>query len=116
MNAQVIHIIDTYLTRLLPSSSASERLKPCSSLRRLAVVGILCLLVGLQSTQYATATTKEDLFKLYAHSRIIDYKVTEAPDNVKNPATTWACRCRLLAYPSGHLKPRQSREHRSRRP
>lgn len=76
MYAQLIHILDTYLTRLLPSSSASERLKACSSLRRLAVVGILCLFIGLQSThiQIAEAATKSDYFKLYAHSRLIDEK------------------------------------------
>ena len=89
MNAQLIHIFDSYLTRLLPSSSASERLKPCGSLRRLAVVGILCLLVGLQSTQYATATTKEDLFKLYAHSRIIDYKQYRCLSSIIHKESRW---------------------------
>jgi len=77
------------LTLMLPSSSASERLKPCSSLRRLAVVGILCLLVGLQSTQYAKAATKEDLFKLYAHSRIIDYKQYRCLSSIIHKESRW---------------------------
>ena len=89
MNAQLIHILDSYLTRLLPSSSASERLKPCSSLRRLAVVGILCLLVGLQSTQIATASTKEDLLRLYAHSRIINYKQYRCLDSIITKESHW---------------------------
>ena len=64
-----------YLTALLPSSSASERLKACSSLRRLAVVGILCLFIGSLSLQMQHAqatTTSVDHYKLYAHSRIIN--------------------------------------------
>ena len=74
--AQLIHILATYLTSLLPSSSASERLKPYSSLRRLAVWGVFCLLVGSQSLQMqpVQAATQADHFKLYAHSRIIDWK------------------------------------------
>lgn len=89
MRAQVIHIIDYHLTALLPSSSASERLKPCSSLRRLAVVGILCLLVGLQSTQYANAASRSDYFKLYAHSRIIDSKQYECFTKIIFKESRW---------------------------
>ena len=73
--AQLIHNLATYLTPLLPSSSASERLKACSSLRRLAVVGILCLFVGSLSLQMQHAqATETDQYRLYAHSRIINYE------------------------------------------
>lgn len=65
------------LTRVLPSSSASERLKPCSSLRRLAVVGSLCYFIASLSLQMQTAyahnETDANHYKLYAHSRIIDW-------------------------------------------
>ena len=73
--AQLIHIFDSYLTSPLPSSSASERLKPYSSLRRLAVWGAFCLLVGSQSLlmQPVQAATLADQYKLYAHSRILDW-------------------------------------------
>jgi len=79
------------LTLMLPSSSASERLKPCSSLRRLAVVGILCLFIGSQSTQVqpAQASTKEDLFKLYAHSRIIEYKQYQCLSSIIHKESRW---------------------------
>jgi hypothetical protein len=64
----------TYLTPLLPSSSASERLWPCSSLRRLVVWGVLCLCIASLSIQMQPAQAKSiDHYKLYAHSRIIDY-------------------------------------------
>ena len=63
------------LTRLLPSSSASERLKPCSSLRRLAVVGILCSFIASLSIQMQTANASDtDMLKLYAHSRLVNDK------------------------------------------
>ena len=73
--AQLIHNLATYLTPLLPSSSASERLKACSSLRRLAVVGILCIFIGSLSLQMQHAqATDTDQYRLYAHSRIINYE------------------------------------------
>jgi hypothetical protein len=75
--AQVIHKIDLSLTRSLPSSSASERVCACSSLKRLAVRGVLCLLVGslVLQVQPAQATqTNPEYLKLYAHSRIINEK------------------------------------------
>ena len=63
----------TYLTSLLPSSSASERLKACSSLRSLAVVGILCLFLSSMVLQMQPAqATNTDQYKLYAHSRLIN--------------------------------------------
>lgn len=63
----------TYLTCLLPFSSASERLKACSSLRRLAVWGVLCLFIGSQSLLMQPAQANDvDMYKLYAHSRIIN--------------------------------------------
>lgn len=65
----------TYLTGLLPSSSESERLQACSSLRRVVVWGVLCLFVGSLSLQMqpAEATSNADHYKLYAHSRIINF-------------------------------------------
>ena len=64
----------TSLTGLLPSSSASERLWPCSSLRRLVVWGVLCLLQAALVLQMQPAQAKSiDHYKLYAHSRIINY-------------------------------------------
>ena len=63
----------TYLTSLLPSSSASERVYACSSLRRLAVVGILCCFTASLSLQMQPAqATDADQYKLYAHSRLVN--------------------------------------------
>ena len=63
----------TYLTPVLPSSSASERVYACSSLRRLAVVGILCCFTASLSLQMQPAqATNADQYKLYAHSRLVN--------------------------------------------
>lgn len=73
-NAQKSVDNSTYLTRLLPSSSESERLKACSSLRRVVVWGVLCLFIGSLSLQMQPAqATTIDHYKLYAHSRIIQW-------------------------------------------
>ena len=72
-HAGVIHNVAMYLTSLLPSSSASERVCACSSLRRLAVVGILCCFTASLSLQMQPAqATNTDQYKLYAHSRLIN--------------------------------------------
>jgi hypothetical protein len=61
------------LTLMLPSSSASERVCACSSLRSLAVVGILCLFLSSMVLQMQPAqATNTDQYKLYAHSRLIN--------------------------------------------
>jgi len=75
-DAQLIHILDSSLTVPLPSCSASERLEPYSSLRRQAVRGAFCLLVGalVLQMQPVQAATQADYLKLYAHSRILDWK------------------------------------------
>ena len=65
------------LTGTLPSSSASERVCADSSLRRLVVWGVCCLFLSsfVLQMQPAVATTKSiDHYKLYAHSRIINYE------------------------------------------
>ena len=76
MNAQLIHIIDYRLTSSVRSIAESERLKACSSLRRIVLLGALCLFIGLSTiwVQPVEAATSSDHYKLYAHSRIIDFK------------------------------------------
>ena len=61
------------LTRLLPSSSASEPLKRCSSLRSYAVVGVLCYFIASLTLQMQPAQANDvDMLRLYAHSRIVN--------------------------------------------
>jgi len=74
--AQVVHILDSSLTSSVRSIAESERLKPCSSLRRIVLLGALCLWIGLSviNMQPVQAATHADQYRLYAHSRIIDWK------------------------------------------
>ena len=89
--AQLIHIFDSSLTSPLPSSSASERLKPYSSLRRLAVRGAFCLLLGsiVLQMQPVQAATQADYLKLYAHSRILDAKQYQCFVKIIHKESRW---------------------------
>lgn len=91
MNAQLIHRIDIILDKELRSSAESERLKPCSSLRRASSWGLLCLCVAALSTlvQPAQASTKEDMLRLYAHSKIVNYKQYRCLDSIITKESHW---------------------------
>jgi hypothetical protein len=81
----------TYLTGLLPSSSASERLWPCSSLRSMVVVGVLCLIQAALSIQMQPAQADEvDHYKLYAHSRIINYEQYKCLSHIIYKESRWS--------------------------
>ena len=78
------------LTALLPSSSASERVCACSSLRRLAVVGILCCFTASLSLQMQPAQASDaNQYKLYAHSRLINWKQTHCFIAIINKESRW---------------------------
>ena len=78
------------LTCLLPSSSASERVCADSSLRNWSVWGVLCLFVGSFVLQMQPAhASNEDQYKLYAHSRIINYKQTHCFIAIINKESRW---------------------------
>lgn len=91
MNAQLIHIFDSSLTGSVRSIAESERLKPCSSLRRIVLLGALCCFTAgsLIWVQPVAASTKEDLFKLYAHSRIIEYKQFRCLSSIIHKESRW---------------------------
>ena len=80
------------LTGLLPSSSASERVCADSSLRRLVVWGVYCLLLSsfVLQMQPAQAMTKSiDHYKLYAHSRIINYEQYQCLSRIIYKESRW---------------------------
>jgi hypothetical protein len=80
------------LTGTLPSSSASERVCADSSLRRLVVWAGLCLSMALLALQAqpAIATTKSiDHYKLYAHSRIINYEQYKCLSKIIYKESRW---------------------------
>ena len=90
-NAQKSVDNSTYLTSLLPSSSESERLQACSSLRRVVVWGVLCLFIGSLSLQMqpAEATSNADHYKLYAHAKIINYEQYKCLSLIIHKESRW---------------------------
>jgi hypothetical protein len=80
------------LTGTLPSSSASERVCADSSLRRLVVWGSLCLgmaLLALQAQPAQAMTKSIDHYKLYAHSRIINYEQYKCLSKIIHKESRW---------------------------
>ena len=100
------------LTLMLPSSSASERLRACSSLRRLAVVGILCLFVGASLLQMQPAEAKDvDHYKLYVHSRIINYEQYKCLSHIIYKESRWNPRAKNGShYGLGQMRSTHYRE------
>ena len=72
---QLIHILATYLTRSVRWIRLKRAAEADCSLRRIRLLPQLCLWIGLISVQMqtATASTATDQYRLYAHSRIIQY-------------------------------------------
>ena len=87
-HAQVIHRLDGYLTRSVRSIAASERLKACSSLRRIVLLGALCL--ALSATPAQAIDRKEvDLLKLYAHSKLLNYRQFQCFNSIITKESRW---------------------------
>lgn len=69
-SAQLIHIFAMYLTSSVRSILASEPLWRIARGRCLVLLGVLCIV----STTPAEANTNIDQYKLYTHSRVINYE------------------------------------------
>ena len=83
--AQVIHNLAMYLTKPVRSILAGERLKPIARMRSLVLLGALCIV----STTPAEANTKEDYYKLYTHSRVINYEQFICLSNIIHKESRW---------------------------
>jgi hypothetical protein len=83
--AQVIHILAAYLTSGVRSTLAGEPLKRKARRRSLVLLGALCV-VG---TTPAEASTDIDNYKLYTHSRIVDYKQFVCLSNIFYKESRW---------------------------
>ena len=68
--AQVVHMLASYLTLWIRSTLAGERLRRKARRRSLVLLGALCVV----ATSPAEANTNIDNYKLYAHSRIVNYE------------------------------------------
>jgi hypothetical protein len=84
-SAQVIHNLATYLTSSVRSILAGERLRPIARMRSLVLLGALCIV----STTPAEANTNIDQYKLYSHSRVINYEQFICLSNIFYKESRW---------------------------
>ena len=84
-------IVDRYLTRSVRSIAVSERLEPYSSRVRFHLTAGLCLFLGasLINMQPVQAATLADQYKLYAHSRIIEWNEYHCFVKIINKESRW---------------------------
>ena len=79
------------LTALLPSTLVSEPVRRLARRRCLVVLGVLCV-IGI-TPAYATKDVKQntsiDSLKLYAHSRIVNYKQFQCFNQLITKESNW---------------------------
>lgn len=81
--------LDMYLTSALRSSRSQRAPKAGSSRGRYVLWGVLCLTAcGLQSADAKEISTT-DMYKLYAHSRVIDYKQFQCLNKIITKESRW---------------------------
>ena len=84
-HAEVIHLLASNLTKAVRSILAGEPLMRIARRRSLVLLAALCL-VG---TTPAEAVTDIDNLKLYAHSRIINYKQFQCFNQLITKESNW---------------------------
>jgi len=98
--------LDRYLTSWIRSILAGEPLMRIARRRSLVLLGVLCV-VG---TTPAEAVTNTDYLKLYAHSRIINYKQFQCFNQLITKESNW----RINAINGSHYGLGQMRNPRYR--
>ena len=79
------------LTALLPSTLVGEPVSRVARRRCLVVLGVLCVMgiTPAHSTKDVKQTTSIDSLKLYAHSRIINYKEFQCFNTLITKESNW---------------------------
>ena len=86
LTSTYINVFDMYLTKALRSTRPQRAPEAGSSRGRLVLSGVLCL--SVLSLQSATAGEIDNL-KLYAHSRIVDYKEFQCFNKIITKESRW---------------------------
>lgn len=87
-------LLDTYLTKGLRSSRSQRAPKAGSSRGRYVLWGVLCLsAVGIAEADAKQISTT-DMYKLYAHSRVIDYKEFQCLNKIITKESRWSVSAR----------------------
>lgn len=79
-----------YLTRLLPSTLASEPVCRIARRRCLVVWGVLCVMAFTPVLPAQAMTISVDYLKLYAHSRIVNYKQFQCFNKLITQESRWS--------------------------
>ena len=107
-HARVIHILTSNLTPLLASQLAGEPLRRIARMRSLVLVGVLCV-IGMtpaNGSQYSI-----DHLKLYAHSRILDYKEFQCFNKIISKESRWSYTARNGShYGLGQMRSKHYRD------
>ena len=86
-HARLIHIRVSNLTSLLASQLAGEPLRRIARMRSLVLVGVLC---ASGTTTANGSNYSIDHLKLYAHSRILDYKEFQCFNKIITKESRWS--------------------------
>jgi hypothetical protein len=88
------NVFDMYLTKALRSTRSQRAPKAGSSRARLVLLGVLCVqAVSLHSAEAKTISTA-DMYKLYAHSRLVDYKQFLCFNKIITKESRWSVSAR----------------------
>jgi len=78
-----------YLTRHIPSTRGSEPVSRIARSRCLMVLGVLCLVGTTPATAAKEVKPSINSLKLYAHSRIVDWKEMKCFDTLITKESNW---------------------------
>lgn len=88
------NVFDMYLTEGLRSTRSQRAPKAGSSRGRLVLWGVLCLSACGISEAHAEKISTTDMYKLYAHSRVIDYKQFQCLNKIITKESRWSVSAR----------------------
>ena len=107
-HARFIHILTSRLTRLLASQLAGEPLRRVARMRSLVLVGVLC---AFSTTPANGSNYSIDHLKLYAHSRIIDWKEFQCFNKIITKESRWSYTARNGShYGLGQMRSKHYRD------
>lgn len=78
-----------YLTRLLPSTLVGEPVHRIARRRCLVVLGVLCVMGITPASATQDVKPSVDYLKLYAHSRIVNYKEFQCFNTLITKESNW---------------------------
>ena len=106
--ARLIHILASNLTGLLASQLAGEPLRRIARMRSLVLVGVLC---AFSTTPANGSNYSIDHLKLYAHSRIIDWKEFQCFNKIITKESRWSYTARNGShYGLGQMRSKHYRD------